>query len=86
MLKEYMTEEDRKKEAKKNKENEERALIEKHEVQDSNSRRSMMVTAQNSSILIPLNTLVSKLDSSFESGSKMDRSLSELTMKIFDVS
>ena len=54
---------------------------------DSNSRRSMIVySSKNSSILIPLNTLVSKLDSSFESGSKMDRSLSELTMKIFDVS
>ncbi len=42
--------------------------------------------SKNSSVLLPLNTLVSKLDSSFESGSEMDRSLSELSMKVRDVS
>ena len=42
--------------------------------------------SKNSTVLLPLNTLVSKLDSSFESGSEMDRSLSELSMKVRDVS
>ena len=90
MLKEYMTEADRKKkeEAKKNKGATQRGFDWRSmRYKDSNSRRSMIIySSKNSTILIPLNTLVSKLDSSFESGSKMDRSLSELTMKIFDVS
>ena len=76
MLKEYMTEEDRKKkeEAKKNKENKERGFDWRSmRYKDSNSRRSMIVySSKSSSILIPLHTLVSKLDSSLESGSKMD--------------
>ena len=90
MFKEYMTEEDRKKkeEAKKNNTTISQAdRWSRFRYSDSNSQRTMRVYgSKNSTILIPLNTLVSKLDSSFESGSKMDRSLSELTMKIYDVS
>ena len=90
MFKEYMTEEDRKKkeEAKKNNTTINQAdRWSRYRYSDSNSQRTMRVYgSKNSTILIPLNTLVSKLDSSFESGSKMDRSLSELTMKIYDVS
>lgn len=90
MFKEYMTEEDRKKkeEAKKNNTTINQAdRWSRFRFSDSNSQRTMRVYgSKNSSILMPLNTLVSKLDSSFESGSKMDRSLSELTMKIYDVS
>jgi len=41
---------------------------------------------KNSTIMIPINTLVSKLDSAYDRGSNMDRSLSKVAMKIYDVS
>ena len=90
MFKEYMTEEDRKKkeEAKKNNKTINPAdRWSRFRFSDSNSQRTMRVYgSKNSSVLLPLNTLVSKLDSSFESGSEMDRSLSELSMKVRDAS
>jgi len=90
MFKEYMTEEDRKKkeEAKKNNESINPAdRWSRFRFSDSNSQRTMRVYgSKNSTVLLPLNTLVSKLDSSFESGSEMDRSLSELSMKVRDIS
>ena len=54
---------------------------------DRNSGRAMIVyLRKNSTIMVPLNTLVSKLDSSYDRGSNMDRSLSKVAMKIYDVS
>ena len=54
---------------------------------DRNSGRAMVVyLRKNSTIMVPLNTFVSKLDSSYDRGSNMDRSLSTVAMKIYDVS
>ena len=90
MFKEYMSEEDRIKK--------EEALAagqtaEKRDFRtafrsgDRNSGRAMIVyLRKNSTIMVPLNTLVSKLDSSYDRGSNMDRSLSKVAMKIYDVS
>ena len=90
MFKEYMSEEDRKKKE------EARAAgqtAEKRDIGaafrsgDRNSGRAMVVyLRKNSTIMVPLNTFVSKLDSSYDRGSNMERSLSTVAMKIYDVS
>jgi putative ABC transport system permease protein len=90
MFKEYMSEEDRikKEEAMAaGKTAEKRDFRTAFRSGDRNSGRAMIVyLRKNSTIMVPLNTLVSKLDSSYDRGSNMDRSLSKVAMKIYDVS
>ena len=90
MFKEYMSDEDRKK-----KEEARAAGLSTGRPDvgaafmsgDRNSGRAMIVyLRKNSTIMVPLNTFVSKLDSSYDRGSNMDRSLSTVAMKIYDVS
>tara|TARA_Y100001968_G_scaffold116370_2_gene105741 strand:+ start:855 stop:2240 length:1386 start_codon:yes stop_codon:yes gene_type:complete len=90
MFKEYMSEEDR---IKKEEAIAAGQTAEKRDFRtafrsgDRNSGRAMIVyLRKNSTIMVPLNTLVSKLDSSYDRGSNMDRSLSKVAMKIYDVS
>ena len=90
MFKEYMSEEDR---IKKQEAIAAGQTAEKRDFRtafrsgDRNSGRAMIVyLRKNSTIMVPLNTLVSKLDSSYDRGSNMDRSLSKVAMKIYDVS
>ncbi len=90
MFKEYMSEEDR---IKKEEAMAAGQTAEKRDFRtafrsgDRNSGRAMIVyLRKNSTIMVPLNTLVSKLDSSYDRGSNMDRSLSKVAMKIYDVS
>ena len=91
MFREYMSDEDRKKK--------EEAIARGETIPtarnpfyrmrggDRNAARSQYIYYQkNSTVMVPLNTLVSKLDSSYETGSMLDRKLSEVTMKIHDVS
>ena len=90
MFKEYMSDEDR---IKKEEAMAAGQTAEKRDFRtafrsgDRNSGRAMIVyLRKNSTIMVPLNTLVSKLDSSYDRGSNMDRSLSKVAMKIYDVS
>ena len=88
MFKEYMSDEDRKKKeaAKAAGETRSRRNMFSRGA-DSNTRRTQYIYYQkNNAIMVPLNTLVAKLDSSYETGSVLDRKLSEITMKIDDVS
>jgi ABC-type antimicrobial peptide transport system permease subunit len=90
MFKEYMSEEDRKK---KEESNAAGGTSEKRDFRaafmsgDRQSGKAMIVyLAKNSTIMVPLNTFVSKIDSSYDRGSNLDRSLSKVAMKIYDVS
>jgi len=91
MFREYMSDEDRKKkEAAKAAGAAEETRSRRNMFSrgaDSNTRRTQYIYYQkNNAIMVPLNTLVAKLDSSYETGSVLDRKLSEITMKIDDVS
>jgi len=90
MFKEYMSEEDRKKKEEARAAGQtaaKRDIGTAFRSGDRNSGRAMIVyLRKNSTIMVPLNTFVSKLDSSYDRGSNMDRSLSSVAMKIYDVS
>jgi len=90
MFKEYMSEEDRKKKEEARAAGQtaaKRDIGTAFRSGDRNSGRAMIVyLRKNSTIMVPLNTFVSKLDSSYDRGSNMDRSLSMVAMKIYDVS
>jgi ABC-type antimicrobial peptide transport system permease subunit len=88
MFKEYMSDEDRKKKEAAKAAGETRSRRNMFSRGgDSNTRRTQYIYYQkNNAIMVPLNTLVAKLDSSYETGSVLDRKLSEITMKIEDVS
>jgi len=90
MFKEYMSEEDRKKKEEARAAGQtaaKRDIGTAFRSGDRNSGRAMIVyLRKNSTIMVPLNTFVSKLDSSYDRGSNMDRSLSTVAMKIYDVS
>ena len=90
MFKEYMSDEDRKKKEEAIARGEtipRRNPFSRFRGGDQNARRTQYIYyKKNSTVMVPLNTLVSKLDSSYETGSAMDRKLSEVTMKIHDVS
>ena len=90
MFKEYMSEEDRKKKEEARAAGQtaaKRDIGAAFRSGDRNSGRAMFVyLRKNSTVMVPLNTFVSKLDSSYDRGSNMDRSLSTVAMKIYDVS
>ena len=88
MFKEYMSDEDRKKKEASKTAGETRSRRNMFSRgADNNTRRTQYIYYQkNNAIMVPLNTLVAKLDSSYETGSVLDRKLSEITMKIEDVS
>lgn len=90
MFKEYMSEEDRKKKEEASAAGQtavKRDIGTAFRSGDRNSGRAMVVyLRKNSTIMVPLNTFVSKIDSSYDRGSNMDRSLSTVAMKIYDVS
>jgi ABC-type antimicrobial peptide transport system permease subunit len=93
MFKQYMSEEDRKKKEEAHAAGQTVARPDFAQVRAaymSGDRQSGTVmriySMKNSTIMIPINTLVSKLDSAYDRGSNMDRSLSKVAMKIYDVS
>ena len=90
MFKQYMSEEDRKKKEEARAAGQtvaRRDYRSSYMSGDSQSHTTMRIySGKNSTIMIPINTLVSKLDSAYDRGSNMDRSLSKVAMNIYDVS